>query len=120
MFIVQDYVDYEDIKQPDRMLSINSAPASSVPQPNPSTETPLKEPVTEAMKPCKEESLSYSYDSYEYESSYVPEPCTPVTTTTESKDIEVNAVAPILTKTCGTNQIWSRYRHRCVNRFGRF
>ena len=120
VFIVQDYVDYKEIKKPERMPSINSAPASSVPQPNPTTETPLKESVTEAMRPCKEESLSYSYDSYEYESSFVPEPCTQVTTTTESKDIEVNAVAPILTKKCKTNQIWSRYRHQCVNRFGLF
>ena len=77
MFTPQDYADYEEIKQPDRILSINSAPASSVSWPNPTTESPLQplqEPVTEAMR---------------------PQP-----TTTESKNIEVNALAPILTVKC--------------------
>ena len=95
---VQDYG--EIIKdQPARIVSVNSAPNSGIPEPSPADETPVQDPVTEAKNPCMDDSLSYSpsYDIYdgsygEFESS--DDPCSRVTTTTEGRKKKINAVAP--------------------------
>lgn len=73
-FPVQDYGEKD---QPARRLSVNGAP-----QPSPTLQTPVQDPITEAKDPCKDD------------------PCTNVTTTTEARKKKVNAVAPIRTKKC--------------------